>query len=236
MARSTGRLGFVPPVCLDTSVEENTFGQGSAIRFSCDVARVACSGARRTRGGGLRGENAALHAKGDTFELVCLGEERHSNRVGLFASSPSFVELLSVQNTTSPPGSRVVPSPSPSQSFMCPPRHPLALLPLNPITASTDGALDPLTFRPARSLSLSLPQDKQKFITTSYYFWHFLTWTLLFNMCAAVVTSLISPTPKENQVTTPQTLHLTSLFFIFVSGRKGLTNAGGRSTENTCFS
>ncbi|CAM9293643.1 unnamed protein product [Pylaiella littoralis] len=43
-------------------------------------------------------------------------------------------------------------------------------------------------------------QDKRKFITTSYYFWHFLVWTMLFNMCAAIVTSLISPSPKEDQV------------------------------------
>ncbi|CAN0101661.1 unnamed protein product, partial [Ectocarpus sp. 12 AP-2014] len=42
-------------------------------------------------------------------------------------------------------------------------------------------------------------KDKQKFIWLAYHFWHFLVWTLLFNMCAAVVTSLISPSPKEDQ-------------------------------------
>ncbi|CBN79697.1 hypothetical protein Esi_0388_0005 [Ectocarpus siliculosus] len=43
-------------------------------------------------------------------------------------------------------------------------------------------------------------KDKRKFIWLAYNFWHFLVWTLLFNMCAAVVTSLISPSPKEDQV------------------------------------
>eukprot|EP00752_Nemacystus_decipiens_P001585 g1546.t1 len=43
-------------------------------------------------------------------------------------------------------------------------------------------------------------KDKKKFIGTAYYFWHYLVWTLLFNLCAAIVTSLISPSPKEDQV------------------------------------
>ncbi|CAM9682798.1 unnamed protein product, partial [Ectocarpus sp. 8 AP-2014] len=42
-------------------------------------------------------------------------------------------------------------------------------------------------------------KDKRKFIWLAYNFWHFLVWTLLFNMCASVVTSLISPSPKEDQ-------------------------------------
>jgi len=50
-------------------------------------------------------------------------------------------------------------------------------------------------------------QEKRRFITTAYYFWHFLVWTLLFNMCAAIITSLISPTPKEDQVCCPLSTH-----------------------------
>lgn len=38
--------------------------------------------------------------------------------------------------------------------------------------------------------------DKRRFIKISYYFWHFLTFTLLWNMMSAIVTSLISPSPK----------------------------------------
>lgn len=42
--------------------------------------------------------------------------------------------------------------------------------------------------------------DKRKFMKMSYHFWHFLTFTLLFNLCSNIVTSLISPTPKEDTV------------------------------------
>ncbi|CAN0516855.1 unnamed protein product, partial [Laminaria digitata] len=43
-------------------------------------------------------------------------------------------------------------------------------------------------------------KDKRRFIAVAYYFWHFLTLTLMYNMCSAIVTSLISPTPKEDTV------------------------------------
>lgn len=60
--------------------------------------------------------------------------------------------------------------------------------------------LSPLLTETLFSNTVTFEQDKRKFITTSYYFWHFLVWTMLFNMCAAIVTSLISPSPKEDQV------------------------------------
>lgn len=43
-------------------------------------------------------------------------------------------------------------------------------------------------------------KDKRSFIKTAYYFWHFLTLTLLWNLCSAIITSLISPTPKSDTV------------------------------------
>lgn len=43
-------------------------------------------------------------------------------------------------------------------------------------------------------------KDKRRFIKICYNFWHFLTFTMLFNLCSAIITSLISPTPKEELV------------------------------------
>ncbi|CAM9111146.1 unnamed protein product [Choristocarpus tenellus] len=43
-------------------------------------------------------------------------------------------------------------------------------------------------------------QEKCSFIAFSYYYWYFLTFVLLFSLMSAIVTSLISPSPKEETV------------------------------------
>ena len=43
-------------------------------------------------------------------------------------------------------------------------------------------------------------EEKRRFVKLSYHFWYFLTLTLLVNLCSAIITSLISPTPKEDTV------------------------------------